>query len=286
MKIGATTIPMAGWIVDPLQTDHLRRERLEVIRKLVEDHSLSVVELSLDLAVLYPHIFDNTFYEQVAELQAGLGFHCTVHLPFLWIDPASLNERIRQSSQDSLLKAIELTRSIQIESYVVHLWGNTTIQIATLLESPEEISAFLDYILAQADRSLSALCKVIKPSRLCVETLEMPPFNFILPLISKLNTSICLDIGHAGRHNRDLMDFLQNQFQRITEVHLHDFHHSHTGDQHRYHDHLPLGTGEFDYHSFLRALKEMDYEGVIILELNNHKDLMISLDAIGEYLHE
>ena len=132
MKIGSTTIPFAGWAADPRYPEEARNFRLETIRELVEKQHLAAIELSLDLGIVFPQIFDRAFYARVGALQEELGFTCTVHLPFLWIDPASLNEPIRQSSEDCLRQGIELTGDIQVGSYVLHLWGNTTVQIATL----------------------------------------------------------------------------------------------------------------------------------------------------------
>jgi hypothetical protein len=69
--------------------------RLAAIRQLVEEYGLSAVELTLDLGVVFPQVFGSGFYAAVAELQQELGFTCSVHLPMLWLDLASLNESVR-----------------------------------------------------------------------------------------------------------------------------------------------------------------------------------------------
>ena len=46
MKIGATTIPLAGWVADPRRPQQSRAHRLAAIRQLVTDYDLSVVELT------------------------------------------------------------------------------------------------------------------------------------------------------------------------------------------------------------------------------------------------
>jgi hypothetical protein len=80
---GATTIPIAGWLADPGHPDESRAARLAAIRRLVEGYGLSAVELTTDLSVVYPQVFDLNYYNSVADLQQRLGFTCSVHLPFL-----------------------------------------------------------------------------------------------------------------------------------------------------------------------------------------------------------
>ena len=285
MKIGATTIPLAGWVADPRRPEEARESRLQAIRQMIAGYRLAAVELSLDLGLVYPQIFDSRFYAQVAELQGALGFTCTVHLPFLWIDPASLNEPIRQASQECLRQGIELTGALQVESYVLHLWGNTTVQIATLLDNPAHKQALLGFVLAQAERSLAALCQQVEPSRLCLETLEAPPFDFALPLVEKYDTAICLDVGHMAWQSGDAMSFLERHRERIREVHLHDARQEQLGANRLTRDHLPLGQGEFDYLGFMHKLQELDFDGAVILENNTRADLEQSLEALGGYLH-
>jgi hypothetical protein len=52
MKIGVTTIPLAGWVADPRLPEEAREARLRAIRQIVEGYRLATVELSLEQAVL------------------------------------------------------------------------------------------------------------------------------------------------------------------------------------------------------------------------------------------
>jgi len=277
MKIGSTTVPLAGWVVDPRDPVGSREIRLGAIRKLVQEYALSAVELTLDLGILFPQIFDASFYMQAAELQAELGFTYTVHLPFTWIDPASLNEPIRQTSVDCLLQALELAQPLQVESYTLHLWGETTIQIASLLERPEQQQVLLGFVLAQAERSLAPLCQVVEPERLCIENLEAPDFEFILPLVEKYNSGICLDVGHLAWQEIDPTIFIERYKERIREVHLHDA----RIEGQTVIDHLPLGQGNLDYLAILKKLSSIGYNGAVILENNSLEDLEQSLEKLN-----
>jgi len=281
MKIGATTIPLAGWIVDPRQPEASREQRLGAVRRLVEQYGLGAVELSLDLGLVFPQVFDADFYVRLADLQQELGFACCAHLPFLWLDIASMNEPIRLASLESIRAAIELLRPVHVESYVIHPWGATTAQIATVLKHPVQQGPLLAAALAQCERSLARLCDWLEPARLCLETVEAPAFDFVLPLVERYNVSICLDVGHMVWQGGGELAFLERHAGRIGEIHLHDARRESAGEHERLVDHLPLGEGQIDYLALLRKLQEIGFAGAVILELNDRAALEKSLARIG-----
>ena len=284
MHIGSTTVSLAGWGVDPRQPDQARSERLAAIRQLVEGYRLPAVELDLDLGVIFPQVFDTAFYATVADLQQQLGFTCTAHLPFLWLDSSSLNEPVRQASVSCLRQAVELVRSLDVTVYVLHLWGFTTIQIALLLADPAQRKAVLGGVLAQAGRSLAELCAVLDPRDLCVENLEAPSFDLVLPLVERVGASICLDVGHLAYEQGDPLAFLARHGERVRHVHLHDHVHTSAGGRVQTRDHLPLGRGEMDYVNFVHRLQETHFDGVVILENNSRADLEESLARVKTFL--
>jgi sugar phosphate isomerase/epimerase len=222
IKIGANTLPIAGWLADPQRPEDSRRVRLAAIRQLIEGYGLAAVELTADLSAVYAQVFDHRFFSAVAGLQQGLGFICTVHLPFLWVDASSLNEAVRQTSANCLCRAIELTQPLDVSTYVLHLWGLTTAQIATLVRDPAQRQVIVGGMLAQARRSLSQVCEMLDPRGVCVENLEDPLFDLMLPLLEEYRVSICLDVGHLAWRGDSELDFLARHGDRIREVHLHD----------------------------------------------------------------
>jgi sugar phosphate isomerase/epimerase len=284
MKIGTTTLPLAGWLVDPRQPEESRQQRLATVRHIVEGYGLSAVELTLDLAMVLPQVFDPSFYSAVADLQQKIGFTCTVHLPFLWVDPASLNEPVRQASSQCLCQAVELTRPVEVSTYVLHLWGLATTQIMMLLEHPAQRQGVLAEVMAQAGRSLAKVCELLEPRDLCVENLEAPPFDAALPLIEQYGVSICLDVGHLAWEGDSELEFLARHGDRVREVHLHDALSISTGPRPQIRDHLPLGQGRIDYPAFLHRLQEIGYEGAVILENNSKAELEESLEHLDAFL--
>jgi sugar phosphate isomerase/epimerase len=284
VKLGTTTLPLAGWVADPRHPTGSRARRLAAIQQIVEGYGLQAVELTLDLGLVFPQVFDAGFYAAVAGLQQELGFVCTVHLPFLWVDPSSLNEPLRQTSVACLRQAAELTRAVEVDTYVLHLWGFTTMQIDAQLQHRTERQAILGALMDQAGRSLSELCEIVEPRDLCVENLEDGLFERALPLIEQHGASICLDVGHLACQSRSELDFLVRHGSRIREIHLHDAASPSAGAAGQIRDHLALGQGQVDYAAFLSRLEELGYRGPVILELNSQADLESSLARLQPVL--
>jgi sugar phosphate isomerase/epimerase len=284
LKLGSTVIPFTGWTVDPRQPEKERERHFQAVRRLVEEFNLQVVELSLDFGLLHPQVMDAAFYRQVAVLQQELGFACTVHLPFLWLDLTSLNELVRQASVESVRRAVELAGLFQVETFVLHLWGSTTAQITHVITDEVMQRNLLTAVLQQADRSLAEICAFIEPRALCVENLETLPFDLVVPLLERHGTSICLDVGHLAWQGGGELAFLERHRERVKEIHLHDavLPSPEQGKQAR--DHLPLGQGELDYEALLRKLGEMGFDGCVIVENNNEADLRESLKKLQSLL--
>jgi sugar phosphate isomerase/epimerase len=232
--------------------------------------------------MVYPTVFDASFYESVAELQQELGFVCSAHLPFLWIEPASLNEAVRRASCESLRQAVELTRSVTIDTYVLHLWGLATALITAQLGAGPEREAIVSALAIQAERSLADLCDILPPRDICIENLEDSHFESTLAAGTRYQTSLCFDVGHLAWHGDDPLAFLQEHSDRIREVHLHDAIRQPTGSGHAVRDHLALGDGQIDYGAIVDRLEEMRFAGAVFLEVNSEADLKASLRQLRQ----
>ncbi len=283
MKFGTTTLPIAGWLVDPLNPEQAREQRLEAIRQLVYDYNLSAVELTLDFGLIFPDIFNQDFYASVAALQQVTAFTCSVHLPQLWLDPASLNDTMRRASVGCLRQAIELTEPVEVNSYVLHLWGFSTLQIMQQLEAEQQQVVTLA-LKVQAERSLAEVCEFVDPLKVCMENLEAPGFEVILPLVEKFGVRICLDVGHLAFQDGGELEIFRQYRARIGEVHLHDARNLTERNPRQVRDHLPLGEGEIDFVTFLRELEDSQFAGPVILELNRKVDLEKSLIKLQDWL--
>jgi sugar phosphate isomerase/epimerase len=281
LQYGSTTLPLAGWAADTSRPEASRQDRLAAMSSLVKDYGLSAVELTLDLPFIYPHLFDASFYAAVANLQQNLGFVCTAHLPFLWVDLASLNDPVHQASLDCIQRAIDLTQALEVQTFVLHLWGFTTMQIAVQLQHPEERQAILDVLFGRAGQSLDALCEYLDPASLCVENLEDDLFDLAAPMLKQKGVSICLDVGHLAWQGSNALDLWDQYNAAIREIHLHDVVSVSAGGLTQHRDHLPLGEGSLDYVTLLDRVSGSGFRGAVILELNSQADLGQSLQRLG-----
>jgi sugar phosphate isomerase/epimerase len=284
VKLGAGVIPLVGWGLKGTGSRDWREAHLRAIRGLVEKFHVRAVELNGDFTALYPDAFDEGYYEQVAELQRELGFACTLHLPFLWLDGASVAEPVRQATVQCMTQVLEVTQGLAIESYVVHLWGAWTSLLGTLQQMPEEEKRrLLGEMLRSAERTLEELSGVIRPDELCVENLERIPFELFVPLVEQQGTKICLDVGHLVVQGGDPLEFLDRYWGMVGEIHLHDAVAA-GGRITAARDHLPLGSASVDYVALMNRLDEGGYGGVVILEVNNEDDLLECLARVQPWL--
>lgn len=284
MRIGAALIPLVGWGLEVEQPEAARSSHLGAIRRLVEELCLGAVELNGDFTILYPDVFDREYYERVARLQEELGFACTVHLPFLWLDGLSMAEAVREATMQCMAEVLDLTEPVRIESYVLHLWGVWSSLLATVQQvSADERGHLLDGLLRQACSTLEQLGRMISRQRVCVENLEGFPFQSIMPLVEREGMRICLDVGHLVKDGGDALEFLDQHWEAIGEVHLHD---ALPGGGHSpgLRDHLPLGQGVVDTVGFMERLSEGGYEGVVIIEVNTEAALVESIGRLGPWL--
>ena len=96
-------------------------------------------------------------------------------------------------------------------------------------------------ILTQADHSIKELKKLIYPLNLCVENLEAPSFDFVVPLIEKHNVSVCLDVGHL-RVGAEMLGLDELRAARLMAPYTRSVHLWTTRGRHdvrRYH-HIPV----------------------------------------------
>jgi sugar phosphate isomerase/epimerase len=284
LKFATTTIATNGWMIDLSNAQASRKSRLAALERFGRDYQLPAVEMTLDLALLYPQVFNADYYRQVADLQQQKGFACSVHLPFLWLDLASLNEAIRKASVESVLKALELIQPIEVQACVLHLWGSVTQTVGSVSQDSEQLRDVMAVLARQAQRSLEEIVPHYEARELCIETLERPDFSFALPIIENLDTGICLDVGHLLWQGGEELAFLEEHWSRIGVIHLHDALVSEQAGRKIVLDHLPLGRGQLDYEKFLAQLEHRGFEGIIVLELNQPADLEASLKEISAFL--
>ncbi|MSP14773.1 MAG: sugar phosphate isomerase/epimerase [Chloroflexi bacterium] len=273
LRFGASTVPMTGWLVNGGDPASEQERHLWAFRSLVTDYGVKILELAADFATVFPSVMNRGFYERVADLQQELGFGITNHLPFFWIDPASLNETARRASVTSIREAAEAMAPLQIETYVLHLWGAwSSAAFKSFPTVPADL--LLTILLATGERSLAEVLEFLPAASVCLENLEGISFYPLAPIAQRNGCRICLDIGHVAWLQEDPLAIVRQYGNLLGQLHIHDVTIHPDGKPH---DHLPLGEGTRDLPGIFAALESQGFGGPVVIENNYKEDLIKSL---------
>ena len=275
IRLGASLNALVGWLVNPAQPRAEQQRHLAAIRTLVTEYHLRVVEIAGDYHSVYPMVMTRAYYDQVAALQRDLGFAITIHLPFFWLDASSLVEEMRAASLHVLRATVEALVPLNVETYVLHPWGAWTAIVRAGLQGSarEQLEQF---VLRQAQKSVTEALAFLPREKVCVENLEGVPFAALVSLADALGVRLCFDVGHVAFLNEDPVAILREHSARLGEIHLHDARRE--GNDTR--DHLPIGAGTHDIAALLRTLADLNFNAPVVLEMNRAADLTTSLERL------
>jgi sugar phosphate isomerase/epimerase len=209
--------------------------------------------------------------DEIGELAAigrESGLSYTVHLPLdiLLGDP---DRRIRQSSVDTCLRAIDATAGLTPHAYIVHFQGLPTDDHRQWLDKSWLIR--LDQSIVQVLAHLEA------PRLLCAETLSYP-FQLIEDLIERQGLGICLDVGHVTLYHQPLDRYLERYLPNTRVIHLHG---NSDGRDHLDLSRLPAATLDLLFSSLVAGPNAGDL--VLTLEVFSEEDLRISRTIVEQY---
>ncbi len=244
----------------------------------IEKAGFSLVELSGDLGLFFPGAFSPSAVADLLQLKQDEQMAFTVHLPLWSVEPSTLLTPVRTGSVQALVETIRATLPLEPEMYVLHATGPLAAEFFQMRLPAEVKPILLRQFQQRAAESIKAvLSETGIPSRqLAVETIEFP-FDLTLELADKLDTSICLDVGHilAGFSGPiSLQEALPLVLPRLGEVHLHDSTWQGPEQIRQYgKDHQALGKGDLDAVWLLDRLTEANFCGPIILELTEQQAL-------------
>ena len=121
--------------------------------------------------------------------------------------------------------------------------------------------------------------------RLLFENTDERPEDFERLFEIFPRAGLCLDVGHANLHERNLsLEFIDGFFDRLLHIHLNDNRggRGQEGDRH-----LPLGEGTVDFGEILSSLLARSYEGPLGIEVfADDPGLARSLALVREWLRD
>jgi len=201
---------------------------------------------------------------RMAALAEGHDLTWTIHLPSDR-SLAAADTPTRLSAVRQALRIAALTRPLQPHAFIVH---PDAIEADA---SPARVAAWQrDF----ADSLARLLDGGIAPRLLAVENLR-PSFAWSMPVIERLDLSVCLDTGHLWLAREDAAAHFRLHAPRIRVIHLH-------GERDG-RDHLSLAaTDPVRLRAFLAELRA--YTQVVSLEVFSFDDTASSILTLHELL--
>lgn len=157
-----------------------------------------------------------------------------------------------------VLELFPVMQSLSMRLLTIHLWLDRRFVQKNALDSK------LDILKRMVEKAAEY------PITVCIENLSEeardlePAFHKIPALM------MTLDLGHGEllcEKNR-CAGFIEKFPERIQHVHLHD---NRGGNSHTDDLHLPPGEGVIDFRGLFEALRRMDYDRTVTLELKPHE---------------
>jgi sugar phosphate isomerase/epimerase len=189
-----------------------------------------------------------------------------------WIDLGSDYEYIRHAWINEAKREIRIARKIGIDLINFHanlngmFYGEKRkIVLDNLVKSLREIVSYAEK---------SNVHVMLENTPLSNGIHNIDEFKYIVDNVATL--FVHLDIPHAFTSGgmKSVVDYINTFRDKIIHIHWHDNH----GQKD---EHLPLGEGIIDHHKAIKALKAIDYDKTITLEVfTNSKDAKSSANQL------
>ena len=189
-----------------------------------------------------------------------------IHLP-IDIYLGDKDPTIRRRAIESVQHVIDLTSPLMPSVYILHLSFNEDSN------KTDSINKWQERIYESMEQLLST---GIKSRSIAIENL-MYPFEWVEKVISSLNLSVCIDIGHLILMNADIKETFDKYCNRTSIIHLH-------GVKNNL-DHLSLDKlTDNETSDIMEILK--GYAGVVIIEVFSYDNLQASLKYLEKCLNQ
>ncbi len=199
--------------------------------------------------------------QQLSVLARDLNISYNIHLP-TDIDLGSPEAATRQKAIDVIQYILDLTASLEPWTYTLHLPFNGV--------TPKDVNSRCERMSDSLQRLLS---NGPDSRKISIENLH-DPFEWIAPIITRFDFSVCLDCGHLFFMGEDLRSVFNQYAARITILHLHGA----ADDQ----DHLALNRlTKPQIHGLMHVLSGFD--GVVAVEVFSFARLQASLDLLAKH---
>jgi len=191
------------------------------------------------------------------------GLEFTVHAPFADINIASPNPVLRRVMLKRLEKSLAYARELKCKQWVFHSgWKSGVSEFYPNLDWQTNLRSV---------RSLIATAKKLGVEIAIENTPE--PFSFLVKSMRDIalfyselgvgaDLGMAFDVGHANT-TKEIFGFIDKFADKIAHVHVSD-------NEGKYDQHKGVGYGKIDWKAVAKALKGINYRGVVVCESVDH----------------
>ena len=207
-----------------------------------------------------------------AALLKSEGLSCTIHAPFMDLNPGSLERMLRDATMHRFSQVLEAAQTLRPEVMVFHpgfdrwRYGEATGQWLDLSVP----------VWRKVLESASEIGTVIAVENIFEE--EPSTLKLLLEAVDEPNFGHCFDVGHWNLFKKvGMEEWFEALGTRIAEVHIHD--NSGARD-----DHAPPGQGAIDFELFFRLMERYAPDAAYTVEAHSKAHLERSIEVLQPYL--
>jgi sugar phosphate isomerase/epimerase len=211
--------------------------------------------------------------ESVAAALAAAALTCTIHAPFMDLNPGSDERLLRELTRHRFRQVCDAAAILKPKVMVFHpgydRWRYGEKQSSWLKHAIDTFNEVLD-ATSQTGCSIA------------VENIFEEEPSTLLALIESCNhprLGHCFDVGHWNLFHApgvELEDWFAVLGSHTAEVHIHD--NSGTKD-----DHAPVGEGNIDFKHYFQLLHRYAPDAVLTIEAHSRACLERAIAAIGRF---
>lgn len=203
-----------------------------------------------------------------AEALAADGIQCTIHAPFMDLNPGSPEPLIREATAKRFSQVMDAAEILRPVSMVFHPGYDRWRQG----ESQKE---WLGYALETFRPVLDRALKI--GTAIAVENIfetEPSTLKGLLDAVDSPSFRHCFDVGHWNLFKTVGMDeWFSVLGPYIAHVHVHD-------NNGLRDDHMPLGDGSIDFDLYFRLMKQYAPDAIYAIEAHDREKVELALERL------
>jgi len=245
-----------------------RRMPLEEALKRIREAGFTEVEINADKTHLDPRVFPRSKLPHLKKLLNDLGLHPnSVHAPFYGVDLSTQSPEIKRRSIELLTKTLEYCRAIECQIMVTYPNSSESLPLGREAVKKNSVEALREVVKKAEELGVKVAIEnmIGKDERFCSRISDLIG---IIESVGSPYLGICLDTGHINllpRSVTSMREEILHAGKYLWTLHIHD----NDGERD---SHLPMGEGNIDWSQVIKALREINYKGVFLMEIQERED--------------